>query len=372
MEASLKKAEIQEKLSKIQTILEKKGIMPVLNHFLMEISNQGSFIIATDLETAVKEPVSLEVLKEGRVCIPGRKFYEIIRELEEDIQISLIEQWLKIKSGKSQFRIVTLDAEEFPVWPKIGDALKIELSRDFLLTAIEKTIYAAGEADARYVLNGLLFHLTPSSEFRVVGTDGHRLALFKSLEQKFSGAEITEDKKVILSKKSLNELRKFLSDSQHDVSFYIGKTHVMFEIDGVSFLTRMIEGNYPDYEAVIPINNDKIAVIDKKSLVNSLKRVSILSRERQNAVKLEFNANSLSISSSDPEFGEAQDELNIEYTAEPIVVGFNARYLIDTLEEISSDKVLIKMKEPEKAVYITDSEDTGSFKYECIVMPMRL
>ncbi|HHW20738.1 DNA polymerase III subunit beta [Thermodesulfovibrio thiophilus] len=367
MHLKLKKQKIQDNLSKIQNIVEKKSIMPVLNHFLMDVTQNGGYILATDLETAVKQPLDVEVLQPGRACIPAKKFYEIVKELAEDIEITLVEQWIKIQSGRSNFRLATLDPAEFPVWPDIGDATKIDLSRDFLLTAIEKTIYASGDADVRYVLNGLLFHIKASSEFKVVGTDGHRLAVFSAPAE---GMNFTEEKKIILSKKSLNELRKFLSDTE-TVSLHIGKTHVMCEMDGITFLTRMIDGNYPEYEAVIPKNNDKVAVVDKSMFIASLKRVSVLSREHQNAVKTEWDKNLVIISSSDPELGEARDELPIDYQGEPFITGFNARYLIDALEKITSDKAKITMSKPDKAVYITDA-DVTSFVYECVVMPLRI
>jgi DNA polymerase-3 subunit beta len=363
MYVKLKKQKIQETIGKIQSIVEKKSIMPVLNHFLMDVTESSVSILATDLETAVKLPVEAEIIEPGKTCIPARKFYEIIKELESDFEIKLSEGWLKIQSGRSNFRLAALDASEFPVWPQIGQASQINLSRDLLLTAIDKTLYASGEADARYVLNALLFELR-DGEIHVVGTDGHRLAHFKAALNVAS-----EDRKVILSKKSLNELKKFLSSAEN-VSLQIGKTHVMIEIDGISFLTRIIEGNYPNYEAVIPKDFDKQAIVDKELLIASLKRVSVLSRERQNAVRTEWGQN-LTISASDPEIGEAQDELSIDYQGEPIVIGFNARYLIDALERITSDKAKIMMNEPEKAVYITDAHDT-SFVYECVVMPLRL
>ncbi|MGB9823364.1 DNA polymerase III subunit beta [Thermodesulfovibrio sp.] len=363
MYVKLKKQKIQETIGKIQSIVEKKSIMPVLNHFLMDVTESSVSILATDLETAVKLPVEAEIIEPGKTCIPARKFYEIIKELESDFEIKLSEGWLKIQSGRSNFRLAALDASEFPVWPQIGQASQINLSKDLLLTAIDKTLYASGEADARYVLNALLFELR-DGEIHVVGTDGHRLAHFKAALN-----VALEDRKVILSKKSLNELKKFLSSAEN-VSLQIGKTHVMIEIDGISFLTRMIEGNYPNYEAVIPKDFDKQAIVDKELLIASLKRVSVLSRERQNAVRTEWGQN-LTISASDPEIGEAQDELSIDYQGEPIVIGFNARYLIDALERITSDKAKIMMNEPEKAVYITDAHDT-SFVYECVVMPLRL
>lgn len=367
MHVRVKKKEIQEKLSKIQNIVEKKSIMPVLNHFLMDVTEFGAYILATDLETAVKQPLDVEIIQPGRVCIPARKFYEIVKVVDEDIEFSLIEHWIKIQSGRSVFRLTILDPSEFPVWPQIEDVKKINLTSELLLTAIEKTIYAAGEADAKYVLNAILFHIK-APEFNVVGTDGHRLAHFQAVLE--DSPLVEGEKKVVLSKKSLSELRKFLSDTKN-VSFYIGKTHVMFEMDGISFLTRMIEGNYPDYEAVIPRNNDKVAIVDKDLFIASLERVSILSKERQNAVRTEWNKDSVVMSSSDPEVGEAIDELSVSYQDELFIISFNAKYLIDALENINSDKTKITMSESEKAVYITDVKPS-TYLYECVVMPLRL
>ncbi|WP_353683823.1 DNA polymerase III subunit beta [Thermodesulfovibrio sp. 3907-1M] len=364
MHVKLKKQKIQDSLSKIQSIVEKKSIMPVLNHFLMDVTESSVSILATDLETAVKLPLEAEIFESGKTCIPARKFYEIVKELDDNFEIKLSEGWLKIRSGRTNVRLAALDASEFPVWPQIGQALQINLSRDLLLTAIDKTLYASGEADARYVLNALLFEIK-DGQLHVVGTDGHRLAHFKAPLNLAS-----EERKVILSKKSLNELKKFLSGTEN-VSLQIGKTHVMIEMDGISFLTRMIEGNYPNYEAVIPKAFDKQAIVDRELLIASLKRVSVLSRERQNAVKTEWSEDLVVISASDPEIGEAQDELSIDYQGEPVCVGFNAKYLMDALERITSDKAKIMMTEPEKAVYITDAHDT-SFVYECVVMPLRL
>lgn len=368
MHVKIRREIIQDKLSKIQNIVEKKGIMPVLNHCLIKFDSEGNFLLATDLETAVKQPLEAEVISPGEACVPARKFYEIVRELDEEIELNLIENWLFLKSGRSSFRLATLSAEEFPVWPQIGDSLKLSLGRDLILTAIEKTLYAAGEADARYVLNGLLFHIKEDGEFRVVGTDGHRLALFRTnLDQNYAFKE----KKVILSKKSLNELKRFITDVD-EVQFLIGKTHVMFEMDHIVFLTRMIEGNYPDYEVVIPKHNDKVAIADKNNLIASLRRVNVLSKEKQNAIKMDFSEDLVVISSSDPELGEAKDELSIDYQSPSIEIGFNARYLIEALEEITSDRAKITMSEPDRAVYITDAGETKQYKYESIVMPLRL
>ncbi|WP_028841987.1 DNA polymerase III subunit beta [Thermodesulfovibrio yellowstonii] len=378
MKIKVEKQALQNALSKIQNIIEETTTTPVLTHFLLDVADTGSYIFATDLETAVKLPVKAEVFEAGKACIPGKKFYEIVKELGEEVELTLSDSWLKIQSGRSTFKLATLPAEEFPRWTDITDAVKIDVSRDLLLTAVEKTLYAAGEADVRYVLNTLLFHLKPG-ELHVVGTDGHRLAHFKA-EVDYA----TEETLLILSKKSLNELKKFLSDAETvsvyvgsthvafemTVSVYVGSTHVAFEMDGVKFLTRLIEGNYPEYEVVIPRNNPNEVVLDRDSFVSALRRVSVLSRDKMNAVRVELRPDVAIVSTSNSELGEAKDEVPITLTGNSITMAFNAEFLIDALKGITSSSVKFTFSEPEKAVYITDI-GVNSFVYECVIMPLR-
>ena len=367
MHIRVKKQDLLDALSKIQGITEKRNIIEILSHFLLVVEGGSATIFATDNETAVRVPLNAEIFEAGRICIPAKTFREIVKELDnEDIELKLDAKRINIHSGKSKFKLAVLDASDFPVWLEPTETKTLTLSRDALLTAIEKTIYAAGEADARYVLNGLLFHIEKNN-INFVATDGHRLA-----HVKFSAEAGIEESLMILPQRSVSEFKKLLSDTDTEsISLKIAKTHILCEIDGIKFLTRLVDGSYPDYKAVIPVNNDKMAVIDRKPFINSLKRVSILSKEHFNTVILDFNANSLVISSSVPDFGEAKDELGIEYQGEPLTIAFNADYLIDALEHAMSDKVKIAMSEPDKATYITDTENS-SFLYECVVMPMRL
>ncbi len=189
MKLSVSKDEMQEKLSNIQNIAEKRNTMPILSHFLLDAGKKGSYIVATDVETALKEPLDVEVEKEGKLCIPARKLLEIVREMEGDLSFeSVDEQWLKVRAGSSDFRLACLPPSEFPAWPALGDAEEIIIDAPILMEMIEKTIYSAGESDTRYTLNGLLFHVKPQDKsFTIVGTDGHRLALIIRHFDKLSG-----------------------------------------------------------------------------------------------------------------------------------------------------------------------------------------
>ena len=367
MKVTVEKNELQKKLSDIQNIVEKKNTMPILSHFLLVAEKGGSYITATDLETAFKEPLVLTVATEGKLSIPAKKLFEIVREVDGDIVLeSSDEKWLKVKSGKSQFRLACLSHDEFPVWPALPeDTEKMEIDSLLLLEMIDKTLYSAGESDTRYVLNGLLFNIKPDGTLTVVGTDGHRLAL----STKALASKLKEERRIIFSRKSLGELRRFLDDEAKPVKMAIGKNHILFEMDTIQFLTRLIEGTYPNYEQVIPAATDKTIGIDRIALMKSLRRVSIMSKERSSAVKVDIEPNTMAISASNPDIGEAKDELTIEYAGEPITLAFNARYILDALSVMHTDTIMIKINEPLSPTLIMENEKDD---YKYVVMPMRL
>lgn len=366
MKLSISKDEIQEKLSNIQNIVEKRNTMPVLSHFLLDSSKKGTFIVATDLQIAIKEPVKASVQGDGKLCIPARKLFEIVREADGDIAIeSEDEQWIKVSSGKSRFRLACLPSGEFPAWPGMESAEEIKFNTVTISEMIEKTLYSAGETDTRYTLNGLLFHMKPGDKnIIVVGTDGHRLAVItKGLE-----TEVKNEKKVILPRKAAAELKRFLGSTE-SISVFFGKNHALFKIDEVQFLARLIEGSYPDYEQVVPSANDKVLTINREAFLKALRRVSIMSRERSNAVRMDVSDGSLAMSSSNPDLGEARDEIEVRYKDEPVAIGFNARYLIDSLNAMTSEKIVFALKDPLSPTLL---KEEGSDDYKCVIMPMRI
>lgn len=393
MKFSVSKEEMQEKLSNIQNIVEKKNTMPILSHFLLSADTSGeAYITATDLETAIKEPIEIKIEEEGKICIPARKLFEIVREIEGDLLFETVdEQWIKIRGGTSEFRLACLPSNEFPAWPEfsaLGSGEKIEefkMDSSLLLEMIEKTIYSAGESDTRYTLNGLLFHTQASSSsgwqsLTVVGTDGHRLALImKPLKGEVSPAlsASTRDKKMIVPRKAVSELRRFLSKesaSGGDVKISIGKNHLLFRISGVQFLTRLIEGTYPNYEQVIPQSNEKKIKLNREVFTKALRRVSVMSRERANAVRIDFGDNLLILSSINPDVGEAKEEVTIDYKGEKFTIGFNARYLIDSLSAMETENVMFEIQDPLSPALLREESLSTEVdgEYKCVIMPMRI
>jgi DNA polymerase-3 subunit beta len=374
MKLRVTKDEMQDKLSNIQNIAEKRNTMPILSHFLLNAGEKESDIIATDIETALKEPLSVTVEQEGKTCIPARKLFEIVKEMEGDLTFETVEeQWLRVTSGKSTFKIACLSPNEFPTWPVLGDAEEITIDAAVLCEMIEKTLYSAGESDTRYTLNGLLFHTKPQDkELIVVGTDGHRLALLK----KKIDSEMKEEKKIIIPRKAVSELRRFLSTTKksegtdvENVRILIGEKHMLFVIKGVQFLTRLIEGTYPSYENVIPLDNKKTLTVARDNFTKVLRRISVMSRERASAVKCDLDQDTLIVSSSNPDIGEAKEEIAVDYKDEKLSLGFNARYIIDVLGAMISEKVILRLQDPLSPVLM---KEEGNEDYRCVIMPMRI
>ncbi|OGW56819.1 MAG: DNA polymerase III subunit beta, partial [Nitrospirae bacterium RBG_16_43_8] len=305
--------------------------------------------------------------KEGKLCIPARKMFEIVKEVDGDITMETEDgQWLKVSAGRSKFKLACLSADEFPAWPGMENIEEVQIDTKNLIEMIEKSLYAAGESDTRYTLNGLLFHAKKgSSEMTVVGTDGHRLS---SITCKIN-TTLKEEKKVIIPRKAAAEIRRFLDRDTENLTVVIGKNHVMFKIEEVEFLTRLIEGTYPNYEQVIPSGNEKKVILSKDEFIKALRRVSVMSREKSNAIKVDIAAGSLTLSASNPDLGEAKDEVKIEYKGEALSLGFNARYLIDALNAMSGEKVIFELQD---ALSPTLLKEEKSDNYKCVVMPMRV
>ena len=384
MRFTVSKTEIQEKLSDIKGIVVHNKTMPILSHFLLNVSKDDSYIIATDLETTIKEPLHIDLEAEGKLCMPARKLIEIIKEVEDkDLSFESAasespepvlgsDKWLKVKSGNSKFKLACLPADDFPAWPALGDIEDITIDASTLMEMIEKTIYSAGESDTRYTLNGLLFHLKPDkSRLRLVGTDGIRLAAVSKQVQ----TEIKEERKIIVSRKAIFGLKRLLGRAEA-ARISIGANHVLFSIGDVQFLTRLVEGAYPDYEGIILETNGKdkkkasVVSIERDAFIKALNRVSVMSETiPTNIVKLDLTENLITLSSSDPNIGNAKDQVITDYKGDGVVIAFNTRYLLDALKVMTSEKVILRLEGPLAPTLLTQQNDKV-WKY--IVMPVKI
>jgi len=364
MKLKVSREEFQKKLSDIRGIVESRGALAILTHFLLVARKEGSLIQATNLETYLREPLEAQVEEEGSLCIPARKMLELIREVEGEVTLETEgETWLRVKAGSSKFRIACLSAADFPAWPSVQEVAKISVESKTLADMIEKTAFASGEDDKRYVLNGILFHLRPADKALVlVGTDGHRM----SVSGRAISFTLKEEMKVVIPRKNVYELKKFL-DTEGNVAVLFGKNHVVFMKGTVDFMTRLIEGSYPNYADIVP-KNDKKVLLEREAFLRAVKRASIMANGA-NAIKLAFAKGSVAVTSLTTDLGEARDEVTAEYAGDDLALGLNSRYLLDALSIMGGEKIQLELGEPVSPLALRDSADEG---YLYVVMPMRL
>ncbi len=371
MKLKIKKEEILKGLQRIQGVVEKKNTMPILSNMLLTAEGGSVEIIATDLEIGLRGRYAADVEKPGSVTVSAKKMYEIVRELPaDDVQIKVDDgSWVKIISGRSQFKLVGLPKDEYPALPDVAEEGMIAIDGDTLRDMIKKTLYSVGENDARYVLNGLFMHMTQAKgglNIRMVGTDGHRLSMIdRVIEAKH------KDESVIIPKKAMMELRRLLEEDEPKSELRIGfsKNHALFKRDGLVMVSKLIDGNYPNYLQVVPTKSTKKVTVSKEVMTHAVKRVSILSKEKTNAVKLQLEKERIILSTNNPEIGEASEELAVDYAGEGVAIGFNSRYLMDVLMAMDREHVAIELNDPLSPCLITED---GDEHYKCVVMPMRV
>jgi DNA polymerase III subunit beta len=368
MEIKAKRGDLLATLYWTQSIVERRNTMPILANVLIESQKSAMRVTATDLEVGVRGEVDGEVIKEGTTTVNAKKLYEIIREVPtEQVHLKKLENdWVEIRSGKSIFKIVGMDAREFPQFPKIDSRGLSTTPASTIREMIERTIFSVSTDETRYSLNGVFIAESEGGKVRMVSTDGHRLAF----DERALGS-LGLSKGVILPRKGLAELKKLL-DSGEDGVVSIGFKENMGLVtkDKVELFMRLIDGDFPDYTKVIPKGNPSIAKTEHDELLQALRRVSILSSERYKGIKMEFSDGRISISANNPDLGEAVEEIEAEYKGKPIAIGFNARYLLDVLGVLPTDgEIDIELKDELSPSVIRKSGQEG---YLYVLMPMRL
>ncbi|MEK7825529.1 MAG: DNA polymerase III subunit beta [Nitrospirota bacterium] len=370
MKVKIKREEILRGLQRVQGVTEKRNTMPILSNILIEAMENNLKIFATDLELGVSGAYKADILEEGRICVSGKRLYEIIKELrDEEVSINKLENnWITLESGQSRFKIAGLPPDEFPSLPPCEEAITFSVQGKVLNYLIQKTIFAVGENDVRYILNGVLINLInkdKGSVLRVVGTDGHRLAIAETRLEN----SVEKEGSAVVPKKAIAEVRKIMDDTAELTSIGIGKTQVVFQSGACSLTSRVMEGNYPNYQQVIPKDTDKKVIVSKKDIEGALKRASILAGEKTKLVRLSIEEGRIELTSSSPEVGEAQDIIPAKYKGGAVAVGFNARYLLDAIAVIEGDEVLFEFKDQASPCLIREKESNNCLS---LVMPMRI
>ncbi len=374
MDFEIEKRDLLKGLGLMQSVVGRRSTLPILSHILIEGSKDAVYLTGTDLETGIREELPARVHQEGKASISGKKFFEIVRELpEETIHIKKRENhWMTLRCGNAVFNVAGLDPEEFPSLPVHREESFSEVSASVWREMIEKTVYAAANEESRYHLNGILIHQTKRGEreiLRMVATDGHRLSLVDRQSQGIRGIE----KGVIIPKKGVLELRKVMGDRDGgEVQVYFNQTHGFFRMGKSLMVIRLIDGEFPEYEQVIPKENDKKIVIDKSKIYSSLRRVSTMASERGEGIKLSLRKNLMELSSSHQDFGDAKEEVDVSYEGPSLEIGFNARYLMEALSVIDVEEVLMELKDEGSPGVIRPRSVTEPSDQLCIIMPMRI
>ena len=371
MELVVRKNDLLRELQLFQGIVERKNTIPILANVLMEAKGDEVRFLATDLEVGLRSKCNASVAKSGSLTLPAKKFYEIIKALPEtDIRIAEDKGCVKVAADRFDSRMQTLPREDFPTLPESGaGAPSATLPRSALKEMVAKTHFAITGEDTRYFLNGALFVLRPDS-MSLVATDGHRLALV-TVPRDGKANKDTDEIRAILPKKTLGELSRLLMEGEGDIAYERGENHLFFHVGDRLLISRMIDGQFPAYERVIPKGNDKRIEFERDRLTNAVKRVALLSNERSRAVKIQIDKGKVDITSSSPDLGEAKETLTVDYTGAPMQICFNAQYVLDFLSAVSTDLVSLELKD-EVSQALMKPVGAEDYDYIYVIMPMRV
>src|SRR4051812_32283783 len=369
MRFTISREKLQEGLAAVAASIPAKTTLPVLANILVETTDKGIRLSGTDLDIAVSTEVAADVETSGAITIPAKKLTEIARELPPSpVKIAAAgEQRVTLDCGRSHFKILGLPRDEFPSFPSVRFDESWRIRSGDLQKLISHTSFAVSTEESRPILNGVLWELKPES-MRMVATNGHRLA---KMDLPITSATAPGGGDLIVPPKALEQVRR-LFPAEEELEIAQGDNHLGFRSPFTAVFTRLIEGPYPNYEQVIPRDNDRVAVADKLALAGALKRMSVIASDQTHRIRLSFNAGMLKFSVQTPDLGEAQDELPIRYTGDQLDIGFNASYLLEILRYIPSDEVRLTFKAPERAATIEPEAWKDPASYMCLVMPLRL
>lgn len=368
MELRIGKEDLVRAVGSAQGIVPKKSAMPILSNVLVDARAGGELILsATDLDVAVRIDAHADVARPGVVTVAARNLYDIVKNLPgPTVSLKKLDNhYVEVHSGRAQFRIVGMAADEFPKIPDMDADKLVALEPALLKEMIDKTLYSVSTDETRYVLNGV--YLEPSGDsLSVVSTDGHRLSL---CTRKVPGMGEGLGRPVIMPRKGLAELRRMLEDGEGDLQLGFRESHAVARRGPVSLVMRLIEGRFPDYRQVVPQTTERHVTLQRSVLQETLKRISLVSSDRSNSVRLELQNDLLSVSSQNPELGEATEDIPVEYAGETLKIGFNARYLMDAVNAVGGDSVTLEFNDELSPGLVRATEDR---EYQCVVMPMRI
>ncbi|MGE0719986.1 MAG: DNA polymerase III subunit beta [Alphaproteobacteria bacterium] len=372
MKLTIERAALLRALAHVQSVVERRNTIPILSNLLMRGDKNQVSLAATDMDIEIVETVAAEVQRPGATTVPAHTLYDIVRKLRDGAQVQLetdsAKGILTLRSGRSTFTLSTLPAEDFPALSGGELPHRFAIAADALRRLVDRTRFAISTEETRYYLNGIYVHATKAGDLdvlRAVATDGHRLARVEMpLPEGAAGMP-----GVIVPRKTVNELRKLVDEVTDPIDIAVSDAKIRFTFAGATLTSKLIDGSFPEYERVIPTQNDKVMEVPRQPFFEAVDRVSTITSDKARAVKLQVDPKGLVLSATSPETGTAQEELEVAYTAAGIEIGFNARYLLDILQQIEGDDARFAMADAGSPTLVQDREDASALY---VLMPMRV
>jgi len=375
MELTVAKADLQKELQLCQGVVEKRSTIPILSNVLMKASDGRLQIAATDLDVTILSSCAAKVTTPGGVTIEAKRLFDVVRSLpDDDVHMTLQENnSMLIESGTAKFRLLGLPAEDYPTLPTVDVKASFAISLDELKTMVAKVKFAITHEETRFQLNGALLKVQPS-KLEMVATDGHRMALINFPQGGNGNGNKDTDLTILVPRKALDEILRLEGGTEDSVHFGTSENHLFFEAGDRRLLARMIDVNFPNYMEVISRDNDRHVMVDRERLLSTIRRISLVANERTRAVRFDFAPGKLTVSSTNPELGDARETVPIDYAGNPFFVGLNAAYVTDFLSAVDTPSVSLDLKdENSQCIGRPSATDTDlPYEYLYVVMPMRL
>jgi len=370
MEFTVRKFDFLQELTLIQGVVERKTTIPILANVLVRASDGELGILATDLDIGLKSVCPAKITTAGSITLPAKRIYEIVRALpDKEIKFKRSDaNWVTVTCGTSRFRIAGLPQEDFPAIPEAkGKSVKVDPG--VLEKLITRTVFAISTEDSKYTLSGALMLIKPGS-ITMVATDGHRLAHIEKTE---SFEDVSEEIRVLVPKKAMGELVKMIAEGGEapKIAFSRDDNHLFFDMGRRLLVARMLTGQFPNFEAVLPRNNDRTITVDREEIAGAIRRVAILSDERSRTVRIALGKGTLEVTASHADLGEAHETMEVNYAKEELQVGFNYQYLLDFLTTAEETQINFEFKDGESAAQLRAASGTD-YNYRYVVMPMRI
>jgi len=375
MELTVAKADLQKELQLCQGVVEKRSTIPILSNVLLKAADGKLQIAATDLDVTILSSCDANVTTPGGVTIEARRLFDIVRSLpDDDVHITMQENnSLLVESGTAKFRLLGLPAEDYPTLPTVDVTEAYTISLDELKTMVGKVRFAITHEETRFQLNGALLKIQPS-KMEMVATDGHRMALINFPKGGNGKVKKGSDLTILIPRKALDEILRLEGTDEGTVGFGVSENQLYFEAGARRLMARLIDVNFPNYMEVISRDNDRKVIVDRERLLSTIRRISLVANERTRAVRFDFAPGKLTVSSTNPELGDARETVPIDYAGNPFFVGLNAAYVTDFLSAVDTPQVSLDLKDENSQCIgrpSTNAEEL-SYDYLYVVMPMRL